>query len=142
MNAHTKKFLGGALLMVIVASCVGAAKAPTPEQEARNQRLLFVSNVQMALEGSLKDPGSVQYIRKAIHLKQINAPVLTFDFFEMKNGVKKFVSFNAKRARGLMASYIIKNKIIHPDQLKTFSAEGYQYVPSDSQENHYTFTKV
>ena len=70
MNAHTKKFLGGALLMVIVASCVGAAKAPTPEEEARNQRLLFVSNVQMALEASLKDPGSVQYIRKAIHLKQ------------------------------------------------------------------------
>jgi cytoplasmic iron level regulating protein YaaA (DUF328/UPF0246 family) len=79
---------------------------------------------------------------KAIHLKQINASVLTFDFFEMRNGVKKFVSFNAKRARGLMASYIIKNKIIYPDQLKTFSAEGYQYVPSDSQENHYTFTKV
>lgn len=78
---------------------------------------------------------------KAINLNAIKVPVLTFDFFEMKNGVKKFVSFNAKRARGLMASYIIKNKIILPDQLKAFNTENYRFDPSESNEKHFTFIK-
>jgi len=44
----------------------------------------------------------------------------------------KVISFFAKRARGLMASYIIQNKAQGPEDLKQFKAAGYKYVASES----------
>lgn len=44
----------------------------------------------------------------------------------------KIMSFFAKRARGLMASYIIKHKIKDPNGLKGFKEAGYKYVALES----------
>ncbi|RLA62927.1 MAG: peroxide stress protein YaaA [Epsilonproteobacteria bacterium] len=44
----------------------------------------------------------------------------------------KIISFFAKRARGLMASYIIQNKIKNPEDLKKFKEAGYKYVAGES----------
>lgn len=78
---------------------------------------------------------------KAIHLPQISVPIIHFDFWEMRNGKKKFVSFSAKRARGLMASFIIKNSVSKPDQLKQFNVEGYRYDATNSDQLHFSFVK-
>ena len=54
----------------------------------------------------------------------------------MKNGQYKIISFYAKKARGLMARWIIKERISTPDQLSAFDYEGYRYSANDSSADH------
>jgi cytoplasmic iron level regulating protein YaaA (DUF328/UPF0246 family) len=65
---------------------------------------------------------------KAIQLKKFNNPVITPVFKDLKNGKLKVISFFAKRARGEMVNFIIKNKIKNSENLKYFSNLGYQFT--------------
>ncbi|MFM8257481.1 MAG: peroxide stress protein YaaA, partial [Polynucleobacter sp.] len=56
-----------------------------------------------------------------------DAPVITPVFQERKGGAWKVVSFNAKRARGLMARFVIEHKIDDPKKLVAFDSEGYAF---------------
>lgn len=78
---------------------------------------------------------------KAIQLKNIECPVITPVFKDTKNGKLKVISFFAKKARGLMARYIIENKITSPDKLKNFNIDNYQYDDSLSNETEWVFTR-
>jgi len=69
---------------------------------------------------------------KAARLSQVNASVISPVFKDEKNGKFKIISFYAKRARGLMANYIITNQIMNPSELQKFSAEGYAFSPEQS----------
>ena len=53
---------------------------------------------------------SVEYF-SAIDLSKLKGSILSIVFKEYRNGELKFISFNAKKARGLMTQYIVKNKI-------------------------------
>ncbi len=64
---------------------------------------------------------------KSIHTKNLNADVITPVFKDMKNGKYKIISFFAKKARGMMSAYIIKNKLTQAKQLKKFDTAGYAY---------------
>ena len=44
----------------------------------------------------------------------------------------KIISFFAKKARGMMARFIIKNRLKNPDQLEKFIFGGYQYSHEES----------
>ena len=44
----------------------------------------------------------------------MNARIINVDFKDMKNGQYKIISFYAKKARGLMARWIIKERISTP----------------------------
>ena len=79
---------------------------------------------------------------KAVNLKQITVPVIDFDFLEMKDGIRKFISFNAKRARGLMAAFIIRNRIHQPEDLEGFTTEGYTYDRENSTDSRYVFIRT
>jgi cytoplasmic iron level regulating protein YaaA (DUF328/UPF0246 family) len=63
----------------------------------------------------------------AINTKALCVPVVTPVFKDLKNGQYKILSFFAKKARGLMSRYIIENNLTHPDELKAFNLEGYQF---------------
>ncbi len=78
---------------------------------------------------------------KVVEFTKLKTRVITFDFYELRNGKKTFVSFSAKRARGLMATYIIKNQIMTFDQLKDFNEEGYLYDIESSTQDHLVFVK-
>ena len=69
---------------------------------------------------------------KAARLSQVNASVISPVFKDEKNGKFKIISFYAKRARGLMANYIITNQIMNPLELQKFCAEGYAFSPEQS----------
>ena len=56
-----------------------------------------------------------------------DAPVITPVFQERKGGAWKVVSFNAKRARGRMARFVIEHKIDDPKKLVAFDSEGYAF---------------
>ena len=62
-------------------------------------------------------------------------------FKERKNGVYKVIAIYAKKARGLMASYIIKNKVDSIEKVKEFNEEGYAYREDLSSSNTIVFTR-
>lgn len=101
-----------------------------------------------ALISEIKEAGTTHLIKlssdeysKAIDFKRINIPVIVPTFKEEKNGKLQFVSFYAKRARGLMTRYIMQNKIIDPEMLKGFNLEGYHYNERASNEQQMLFTR-
>ena len=68
---------------------------------------------------------------KAVKPKNLDAQVITPVFKDCKNGQYKVISFYAKKARGMMARYIIENKVTQLSDLKDFTVAGY-YFSSDA----------
>ena len=84
---------------------------------------------------------SVEYFR-SIDRPSLNAEVITPQFKEYKNGKLKMISFFAKRARGMMARYIIQNKINDGKDILSFNLGGYSYDPSISSPASPVFTRT
>lgn len=80
-------------------------------------------------------------VQPAFDWKKVESAVrvITPEFKVVKNGKALTVVIYAKMARGQMTRYIIKNKITDPEELKSFSWEGFHYVDSESDSNHWTF---
>ena len=72
---------------------------------------------------------------------QLLETVVTPIFQERKGSEFKVIGINAKRARGLMAKYIIKNKILKVDKLKHFSSAGYKFNEKLSSQNTLIFQR-
>jgi cytoplasmic iron level regulating protein YaaA (DUF328/UPF0246 family) len=83
---------------------------------------------------------STEYF-KSVKKKTLNATIITPTFKDWKNGQYKMISFFAKKARGLMARYIIENQITDVEQLKGFDVAGYQYSTELSKANDWVFTR-
>lgn len=80
---------------------------------------------------------------KVIDKKQLpaNCNIITPIFKEdTPQGYKQIVVY-AKKARGMMAKYIIKNKITDIEDIKQFEEEGYSYSPTLSKKNEWVFTR-
>ncbi|KGD70600.1 hypothetical protein HA49_19390 [Tatumella morbirosei] len=73
---------------------------------------------------------------KAVKPKQLAGKIIKPVFLDEKNGKFKVISFYAKKARGLMCRYIIRNRLTSPEQLTAFDSEGYFFdgAASDGQE--------
>jgi len=69
---------------------------------------------------------------KAIDVKKFEHPIISPVFLDEKDGKYKIISFYAKKARGLMARYVIEQQIKTPEQLNQFDSEGYVYSESES----------
>ena len=78
---------------------------------------------------------------KSVKTSQLPGKVLTPAFKEMRDGKPKMISFLAKRARGMMARFIIENRIEHPEALKGFEEGGYTYDASLSDDSTWTFVR-
>lgn len=83
---------------------------------------------------------SIEYF-KSVQPLHLNQNVITPVFKEIKNGEAKVVSFSAKRARGMMARYIVDERLSKPEGMKSFSTAGYQYQPSLSSDSRWTYTR-
>ena len=64
---------------------------------------------------------------KAVSMNRDTVTVNTPVFKDWKNGQYKIISFFAKNARGVMARWMIKNRIDQPSDLEGFREEGYEY---------------
>lgn len=83
---------------------------------------------------------STEYF-KAVKKKNVAAEIITPSFKDWKNGQYKMISFFAKKARGMMARYIIENNVKTIEQLKAFNVDGYEYNDSLSNGNDIVFTR-
>lgn len=64
---------------------------------------------------------------KVLKLAKLKTKIITPVFKDYKNGVFKVISFFAKKARGEMCSFIIKNKITKSEDLSLFKRLGYEF---------------
>ncbi|ACQ92596.1 protein of unknown function DUF328 [Tolumonas auensis DSM 9187] len=78
---------------------------------------------------------------KSVNVKRLAGRVITPVFQDEKNGKYKIISFYAKKARGLMARYLVKERISKPEQLLDFTVAGYGYCPELSTENKLVFRR-
>lgn len=69
---------------------------------------------------------------KVLQAKNLECPIISPVFQDVKGGKYKIISFYAKRARGLMARYVVENRITEPTDLKGFNLDGYKYFASES----------
>ena len=76
---------------------------------------------------------SVEYF-SSVNPNELTGPCISPVFKDYKNGQYKIISFYAKKARGMMARYIIKNKADSLEEIKTFDTAGYKYSKKDSSE--------
>lgn len=71
----------------------------------------------------------------------LEAKVIGARFLDRNNGQYKIISFYAKKARGLMAAYIAKNRVETVKALKAFDWEGYRYSAEHSRKSELAFVR-
>ena len=83
---------------------------------------------------------SIEYF-KVIDRPSLDINVITPQFKDMKNGQYKMISFFAKKARGMMARYVVQNRIENVNDILTFDLGGYSFNKSLSTPNQPVFTR-
>lgn len=78
---------------------------------------------------------------KSVKPKDLNARLISPEFKDLKNGQYKIISFYAKKARGLMSRYAVKQGITQPDDLKGFNLDGYRFNETLSEGDAWVFTR-
>ncbi len=89
---------------------------------------------------SLINLASNEYF-KSVDKKALKPAVISPRFLEEKDGKARVLSFYAKRARGLMARYIIDNRIDRPDGIYDFNIEGYTFDKTASKPGEPVFSR-
>jgi cytoplasmic iron level regulating protein YaaA (DUF328/UPF0246 family) len=89
---------------------------------------------------TLLNLASMEYF-KAVSTSKLPGKVITPVFKDYSKGTYKVLGFFAKKARGLMASFIVKNRVNKPEDIKAFSEDGYQYNESYSTADQWVFTR-
>ncbi|MHA3891539.1 peroxide stress protein YaaA [Acinetobacter sp. GXMZU3951] len=78
---------------------------------------------------------------KAVKESKIQAEIIKPVFLDQKNGKYKVISFYAKKARGLMARYMIQNQLQHAEDLKSFNTDGYYFDAASSSKAELVFKR-
>lgn len=77
----------------------------------------------------------------AIKINKLKYEIINIEFVEFREGKYKTVSTYAKKARGMMARFIIKNRISSLDAIKEFDEEGYEFNDYLSNEKNIVFSR-
>ena len=78
---------------------------------------------------------------KSITKGELNADIITPVFKDFKNGKYQIISFYAKKARGLISAYAIKNRLTDVEDIKGFDVDGYAYNDAMSSAREWVFTR-
>ena len=84
---------------------------------------------------------SIEYF-KVIDVKKIKYPILTINFYERKNNQVKMIGIYSKKARGVMAKYIMCHQIDNVNDIKEFNELGYQFSKERSSDHHFDFIRT
>lgn len=78
---------------------------------------------------------------KSVKPKKLDGRLVSAAFEDWRGGRYKIISFYAKRARGLMSRFVIRNRIDAVEGLKAFDAEGYAFAPEASEADRLVFRR-
>lgn len=101
------------------------------------------------LEHDLREQGADTLVNlasneyfKAVRPEQLDARVVSPVFQDEKNGKYKVISFYAKKARGMMAAWIVRNQPASPEALEQFDEGGYRFDEKDSTPDKPVFKRA
>ena len=86
------------------------------------------------------DAASKEYT-KVLDLGALGVPVVEADFRERRGGKLKFITYNAKVARGRLAQIVVRERITDLGGLRDVDVNGYAYDEERSREGVVAFTK-
>ena len=89
---------------------------------------------------TLVNLASIEYF-KSVASSKLPGKVITPVFKDYSKGTYKVLGFFAKKARGSMASFIVKNRISKPEDIKAFAEDGYEYNETYSTDDNWVFTR-
>ena len=98
------------------------------------------NNIKKHSDKTILNCSSIEYFN-VIDKNLFNGNILNTVFKEYRDDQLKFISFNAKKARGLMAKFIINNKITNNNDLKDFNLENYKFDLTLSDKSTFVFTR-
>ena len=78
---------------------------------------------------------------KSVKPRQLKGRLLNINFKETKHGKTRVVAIFAKRARGMMTDYILRNRIEKPEDIKKFKMGGYRFRKELSDDRQWTFER-
>jgi cytoplasmic iron level regulating protein YaaA (DUF328/UPF0246 family) len=78
---------------------------------------------------------------KSVRPAKLKGRIITPAFKEERDGETRMIGFFAKQARGMMARYLVQNRISTPDELKNFDLGGYKFCEALSQDDAWVFTR-
>ena len=78
---------------------------------------------------------------QVIQPERVEGRILNINFKELRDGKYRFVSFSAKKARGLMARYMIDQRITQVSKLQQFDVENYAFNETLSNADNWIFTR-
>lgn len=78
---------------------------------------------------------------KAVDKKAISSPVITAKFLNVKDGKARALMYYAKFGRGLMARWIMQNRVDRAEGLKDFNLDGYKLDKKASSETELVFSR-
>ena len=78
---------------------------------------------------------------KSVKPKVLDGRILSVNFKETKDGKTRVIAIFAKKARGMMADFILRNRIEHIEDIKDFGAEGYKFNPKESTDENWVFSR-
>ncbi len=124
-----------------------STKLPNPS--GKDLYAFWKDKVTKSIINDLKNSGKPEIILnlasseyfKTLDLKSLNINVIDVEFLEYKNDAYRPIVIYTKKARGMMASYVIRNRIESTEDLKGFGDEGYWYNPQMSTENKFVFVR-
>jgi cytoplasmic iron level regulating protein YaaA (DUF328/UPF0246 family) len=90
--------------------------------------------------GAILNLASNEYI-KAVPVDRLEIPMITAHFQEIRDGKPKTIGFSAKKARGMMARFVIQNRTEDPKALEEFADEGYEFRPDLSSSRNLFFVR-
>lgn len=90
--------------------------------------------------GPIINLASQEYF-SVLDAKKLKGEVITPLFKEKKNGALKTIVVYTKKARGMMARYIIENRLNDVNKLKSFNLDGYSFNAEESEGNTWMFTR-
>ncbi|NFG62203.1 MULTISPECIES: peroxide stress protein YaaA [unclassified Clostridium] len=102
----------------------------------------IIEDIKSTGNNILVNLASYEYFKsiEGIDILDTSVNIVTPIFKEYRNGEYKIITMKAKKARGLMTSFIMKNKINNINDLKKFDLEGYLYNEQLSNNNDLVFT--
>jgi cytoplasmic iron level regulating protein YaaA (DUF328/UPF0246 family) len=119
-----------------------------PNARGTNLYKFWGSRITELLNKDLKASGSDLIVNLAsneyfssVKPKELNGQLITPVFKDEKNGTYKIISFYAKKARGMMADFIVRNQVQTVEGLKAFNNRGYQFDTEASEGNTLVFLR-
>jgi len=76
-----------------------------------------------------------------IDFSSLNNGYVDIDFYELKDGKPKIVAIHAKKARGIMADWIVRDRIETLEDLRKFNLAGYKFDKLNSSDLHFKFVR-